>query len=112
MKVGPGLGDKVRNMHQQVAPATGFFDQASTSEGPTLIRPGSAGYNPAQGFVRAPFSHHMGGAGSLTSRPRPHPNCRRSFGTELTNLQHPFGTNPTAFHTGFPGPTQHHQQFK
>ena len=105
MKVGPGLGEKVRNMHQQVAPAAGFFDQASTSEGPTMIRPGSAGYNPAQGFVRGPFGHHMGGAGSLTSRPRPHPNCRRSFGTELTNLQHPFGTNPTAFHTGFPGPT-------
>lgn len=28
-----------------MAAANGFFDQAVTSEGPTLIRPGSAGYN-------------------------------------------------------------------
>ena len=108
MKVGPGLTKTAR---MQVAPTSGFFDQASTSEGPTLIRPGSANYNPAQGFARAPFGHHLGGAGgSLTSRPRPHPNCRRSFGTELTNLQHPFGTNPAAFHAACPGPTLHHQQ--
>ena len=112
MKVGSGLTNKARNIHQQVAPTTGFFDQASTSEGPTLIRPGSANYNPAQGFVRAPFGHHLGAGGSLTSRPRQHPNCRRSFGTELTNLQHQFSTNPAAFHAAYPGPTLHHQQFK
>ena len=78
-----------------MAGPTGFFDQAVTSEGPTLIRPGSAGYNStgAGGFAASRAAHFYhpqmpGGvaAGSLTSRSRPHPNCRRSFGTELTNL--------------------------